>query len=74
VLTQQYGGLGQGDIGPNLSGILSQFYFKNFKDGKSWDVNRLEQWLKNPRDVRTNARMLPINLTEDELKNLTNIF
>jgi len=74
VLTQQLGGLGHGDIGPNLSGIFSRFYFKNFKDGKSWDVNRLEQWLKNPRDIRTNAQMLPINLTEDELSHLTNIF
>jgi len=74
VLTQQLGGLGHGDIGPNLSGIFSRFYFKNFRDGKSWDVNRLEQWLKNPRDIRTNAQMLPINLTEDELRHLTNIF
>jgi len=73
LLTQQFGGLGHGDIGPNLSGILSQFYFKNFKGGKSWNSKRLKQWLNNPRDVRTNARMLPINLTEDELRYLTNI-
>ena len=73
VLTAQYGGLGQGDIGPNLSGIFSRFYFKNFKDGKSWDANRLEQWLKNPRDIRDNAQMLPIKLTEDELRNLIHI-
>lgn len=74
VLTQQLGGLGQSDIGPNLSGIFSRFYFKNFKDDKSWNPNRLKQWLKNPRDVRTNAQMLPINLTEEELRHLTNIF
>jgi cytochrome c2 len=73
VLTQQFGGFGHGDIGPNLSGILSRFYFKNFKDGKSWDVNRLEQWLKNPRNIRINAQMLPIKLTKDELKNLIHI-
>jgi len=74
MLTLQLGGLGQSDIGPNLSGIFSRFYFINFKDGKSWNPNRLKQWLKNPRDVRTNAQMLPINLTEDELRHLTNIF
>jgi cytochrome c2 len=74
ILTTQFGGLGRGDIGPNLSGIFSEFYYKNFRGGKSWNSKRLKQWLSNPRDVRTNARMLPINLTEDELKNLTNIF
>ena len=42
MLTQQLGGLGQGDIGPNLSGIFSEFYFKNFKDGKSWNSNKTE--------------------------------
>ena len=73
VLTQQSGGLGQGDIGPNLSGILSRFYFKNFKDGKSWNADRLKQWLNNPRDIRTNAQMLPIKLTEDELNKLMHI-
>ena len=73
VLTQQSGGLGQGDIGPNLSGILSRFYFKNFEDGKSWNAIRLKQWLNNPRDVRANAQMIPIKLTEDELSNLMHI-
>jgi len=73
VLTQQFGGLGHGDIGPNLSGIFSRFYFKNFKDGKSWDANRLKQWLNDPRDIRGNAQMLPVRLTEDELGQLIHI-
>lgn len=73
LLAQQFGGLWQGDIGPNLSGIFSRFYFKNFKDGKSWNADRLKQWLKNPRGVRINAQMLPIELTEDGLKNLIHI-
>jgi cytochrome c2 len=73
MLTQQFGGLGQGDIGPNLSGIFSPFYFKNFKDGKSWNSDKLKQWLKNPRSTRVNARMSPIILKENELRNLTNI-
>ena len=74
VLTQQLGGLGQSDIGPNLSGIFSRFYFKNFKDGKFWDSKRLRQWLNNPRDIRVNTQMPPIKLTEDELKHLIHIF
>ena len=67
VLTQQLGGLGQGDIGPNLSGIFSRFYFKNFKSGRSWNADRLDQWLKNPRDIRVNTQMPPIYLDPDEL-------
>lgn len=67
VLTQQLGGLGQGDIGPNLSGIFSGFYFKNFKDGKSWNTDSLKQWLKNPRDIRVNTQMPPVELTQDEM-------
>jgi cytochrome c2 len=73
VLTQQFGGLGQGDIGPNLSGIFSRFYFKSFKDNESWDANRLEQWLKNPRAIRADAQMLPVKLTENELRHLIHI-
>ncbi|MGA7144505.1 MAG: selenite/tellurite reduction operon c-type cytochrome lipoprotein ExtS [Desulfobacterales bacterium] len=73
VLTQQFGGLGHGNIGPNLSGIFSRFYFKNFKDGKSWDASRLKQWLNDPRDIRANAQMLPVELTEDELRHLIQI-
>lgn len=74
VLTQQFGGLGRGDIGPNLSGLFSRFYFKNFKGDKSWNANGLREWLTNPRDVRINAQMLPIKLTEDELGHLIHIF
>lgn len=73
ILTLTFGGLGRGDIGPNLSGIFSRFYFKNFKDGKFWNSKGLRQWLKNPRDVRVNAQMLPIKLTEDELVHLIHI-
>lgn len=73
ILTPQLGGLGQGDIGPNLSGIFSRFYFKNFKDGKFWDSKSLRQWLKNPRDIRVNTQMPPVKLTEDELRHLIHI-
>ena len=73
ILTAQFGGLGSGDIGPNLSGIFSRFYFKNFKDGKSWNPDRLKQWLKNPRNIRVNARMQPRELTKDELSYLIHI-
>jgi len=73
ILTQQFGGLGRGDIGPNLSGLFSRFYFKNFKGDKSWNANGLGEWLTNPRDIRDNARMTPVALTENELGRLIHI-
>ncbi len=73
VLTARFGGLGQGDIGPNLSGLMSDFYFQNFKDNISWDSKGLRQWLKNPRDIRVNAQMPPVYLKQDEFLNLLQI-
>lgn len=73
ILTTQLGGLGRSDIGPNLSGLFSDFYFQNFKDNKLWNPNRLKQWLKNPRDIRVNAKMLPLKITEDEWRHLLHI-
>ena len=73
ILTTQFGGLGRGDIGPNLSGIFSRFYFKNFKDGKPWNSNRLKQWLKNPRNIRVNAQMPPVYLKQNEFLYLLQI-
>ena len=70
ILTIQYGGLGREDIGPNISGIFSRFYFINFKDDKSWNPNRLKQWLKNPRDIRSNTQMPPVKLKDNELSRL----
>lgn len=73
ILTTQFGGLGRSDIGPNLSGIFSGFYFKNFKEGKSWNSTRLKQWLENPRDIRVNTQMPPVKLTKDELRHIIHI-
>jgi len=70
ILTKHKGGIGKGDIGPNLSGLLSDYYFQNFKGSKSWNSNGLEQWLKNPRDIRSNAQMPPVHLKKDELRHL----
>ena len=66
ILTKRIGGIGKGDIGGNLSGLFSEFYFQNFKGGKSWDSNGLEKWLKNPRNIRPNAQMSPLHLKKDE--------
>ena len=74
ILTQRIGGIGKGDMGPNLSGIFSDFYFQTFKGRKPWDSNGLGQWLKNPRDIRTHAQMPPVHLKKDEFVHLLRIF
>jgi len=74
ILTKREGGIGKGNIGPNLSGIFSDFYFQNFKGGKFWDSNGLEQWLKNPRDIQPSAQMPPVDLKKDEFIYLLRIF
>jgi cytochrome c2 len=71
VLTMRYGGLGHGLIGPNLSGLFSEFYLKNFgEDGRAWTVESLEKWLKNPRKIRPLSQMPPLQLKPDEFQAL----
>ena len=74
MLTRGAGGVGKGDIGPNLSGFFSDFYFRNLKGAKPWGAIGLEQWLKNPRDIRDNAQMSPVHLKKDEFNHLLRIF
>lgn len=67
ALTARYGGLGSGLIGPNLSGIFSEFYLLNFgQDNQRWTRENLEKWLKNPRQVRIYAQMPPVMLKQKE--------
>lgn len=73
ILSERSGALGTGDIGPNLSGILSENYPKTFRNGEVWNRANLKLWLKNPRKVRPWARMQPITLTEKEIKELESI-
>jgi len=71
ALTARFGGLGHGLIGPNLSGIFSEFYPQSFGDKpQRWTVENLEKWLKNPRKVRAFAQMPPLELKQDEFKRI----
>lgn len=70
LLSERYGAMGKGDIGPNLSGLLTRWYPKTFKNGEGWDEKRLRDWLRNPRKVRHSAKMQPVILSEDEFKQL----
>jgi cytochrome c2 len=73
ILSERLGAVGTGDIGPNLSGLFSEYYTKTFKNGEAWTARNLRVWLKNPRETRPWARMLPVKLTEAETKELESI-
>lgn len=73
LLSKQYGGLGTGDAGPNLSGIFSEFYPRTFEGKRAWTEERLKTWLKNPRKVRPVTTMRPVLLEEEKLRELLRI-
>lgn len=73
LLSEQYGGLGTGDAGPNLSGIFSEFYPHTFEGKRAWTEERLKTWLKNPRKVRPGTTMRPVLLEEEKLPELLRI-
>jgi cytochrome c2 len=74
VLTTRFGGLGKGDIGPNLSGLFSEHYPKTHGDKELWSSKSLRNWLENPRQIRKNTQMPPVKLTSDEFSGLLEIF
>ena len=73
LLSQRSGALGRGNIGPNLSGLLSVYYPRTFRDSETWTSRILGAWLKNPREVRPWALMLPVTLSDAELSELVSI-
>jgi cytochrome c2 len=71
ALTARFGGLGNGLIGPNLSGLFSEFYLLNFGEEKQrWSIENLEKWLKNPRKIRPYAQMPPVELKKAEFERI----
>ncbi|QWV93300.1 cytochrome C [Geomonas oryzisoli] len=70
ALTRDGGGLGRGGIGPNLSGLLSEFYPKTAPGRSRWSVAALEKWLENPRKSREQTQMRPVVLRPGELDTL----
>ena len=74
VLTIRFGGLGKGDIGPNLSGLFSEHYPKTYGDNEPWSSKSLKNWLENPRQMSKNAQMPPLKLTSDEFSSLLEVF
>lgn len=70
ALSERSGGLGSGDIGPNLSGLFSEYYLRTYRDAERWTPERLRKWLGNPRSIRANARMKPVRLAVGEFERL----
>lgn len=73
ILSQRLGAIGTGEVGPNLSGLFTQYYPKTFRNDEGWTAQNLNTWLKNPREIRPWARMLPVVLTGAETKDLVSI-
>jgi cytochrome c2 len=74
MLSEFSGALGRSDAGPNLSGLLTEFYPKSFRNTEVWNNTGLRRWLDNPRAIKTGARMQPVKLTEEEYRDLLVIF
>ncbi|PLX93674.1 MAG: hypothetical protein C0620_07295 [Desulfuromonas sp.] len=70
VLTAHAGGLGQATVAPNLSGLLTPFYPQNFKEQQAWDADGLSRWIKNPRQIRPLSPMPPLNLDDQQIREL----
>lgn len=70
MLSGPRGGLGAGNSAPNLSGLLTEYYPKTFRDNGVWSAEKLGGWVKNPRDTRRWARMQPVPLSESEMAEL----
>jgi cytochrome c2 len=70
ALSERFGGVGHGDMGPNLSGLFSAAYPGTYRDGEPWTTDKLGKWLENPRAIRANARMQPLRLTAGEFEQL----
>lgn len=73
LLSYRQGGLGQGEAGPNLSGLLSRFYPGAIRNHERWSSENLARWLQNPRDIRPHATMRPMMLKKSEFEEIAAI-
>lgn len=74
ILTEAFGALGKGSIGPNLSGLFSEYYATTLKNNGRWTADILKKWLANPRKIHKNSQMRPIPLEKAEFERLLAIF
>ncbi|MDY6821618.1 MAG: selenite/tellurite reduction operon c-type cytochrome lipoprotein ExtS [Deferribacterota bacterium] len=72
VISKKSGPTGEGDIGPNLSGLFTK-YFNNTIEIKKWNNKDLRRWIKNPRKLKDNALMPPIDINEGRVDEILEI-
>lgn len=70
LLTTTLGGLGTGVVAPNLSGLLTEFYPQTADNETAWTSDKLEKWLKNPRDIHPLTQMMPVQLKDADVNRL----
>ena len=66
TITAQSGGLGRSQVGPNLAGLLSEFYPRPYGNAGRWTATTLKAWLDNPRASRPLATMQPVRISREE--------
>jgi len=71
ALLKGVGPAGKGDIGPNLSGLFTEYYKSIILgNNKKFNEDLLKKWIKNPRSIKKNTTMPVINLSDTDLKDL----
>lgn len=73
VLTAIRGSLGSGEVAPDLSGLLTDYYPHTARDQRPWNRENLETWLHNPREKRSASPMQPLRLSRQNLLELLDI-
>jgi len=73
ALTARLGALGTGETAPNLSGIFSGFYLEKSFQNASWNREGLDKWIRNPRRLKKEAVMQPVEVTASEFSEIIRI-
>jgi len=73
VLTAARGGLGSGEVAPNLSGLFSPFFPGVYREKETWNRDNLKKWLDNPRQSRSQTGMRPVPLNRDDFQRLLDL-
>jgi len=74
MLSHNRGGLGSGEAGPNLSGLMTGFYPSASSARDDWTLPTLRRWIANPRDIKKSAGMPPVDVPQGSMSPLLRTF
>jgi cytochrome c2 len=74
MLSPRHGELGSGEAGPNLSGLMTRFYPSTESTSSEWTRQRLRRWIANPRSIKKNAGMPPVDVPSASMPSLLQNF